>query len=117
MSEVFDCEIGTSNEERTAFLLLHHIALWDVLYSCEMTGASDESIKNPVVNDIKPIIYNSKITAVFTTGSKAHQLYSKFCAKNVGIEATRLPSTSPANCRYFSFQEIVKYYQVIRQCI
>ena len=117
MSVVFDCEIGTSNDERIEFLLMHHIALWDVLHSCEITGASDESIKNPVANDIKPIVDNSKITEIFTTGNKAQQLYSKLCAANVGIDATRLPSTSPANCRYYSFEGIVKNYQIIKQCI
>ena len=117
LSAVFECEIGLSNEERTEFLIEKHIALWDVIHSCEITGASDESMKNPVANDIKSVVDNSKITAIFTTGSKAEQLYSKLCAQNVGINATRLPSTSPANCRYYNFQDIVKYYQIIRQGI
>jgi len=117
LAAVFECEIGVSNDERTAFLLANHIALWDVLYSCEITGARDESIKNPVANDIKSVVDNSKITAIFTTGSKAGQLYSKLCAKNVKIDETRLPSTSPANCRYYSFEDLVRHYQIIRQCI
>lgn len=33
-------------EERTAFLVTHGIALWDVLASCTIEGASDASIAN-----------------------------------------------------------------------
>lgn len=117
MSAVFQCEIGTSNDERTEFLLSNNIALWDVLKSCEITGAADESIKNPVANDIKSVVENSKINSVFTTGNKAQQLYSKLCAQNVGITSIGLPSTSPANCRHYSFNDLVDKYQIIRCCI
>ena len=34
-------------EERTAFLVTHGIALWDVLSSCTIEGASDASIAQP----------------------------------------------------------------------
>ena len=39
-------------EEKKEMLLANHIAVWDVIESCEITGSSDSSIKNVVANDI-----------------------------------------------------------------
>ena len=33
-------------DERRAFLLRHHIALWDVIASCTIVGSSDSSIRD-----------------------------------------------------------------------
>lgn len=83
---------------RQALLLRHGIALWDTLASCEIEGAADAAIKCPVPNDFSPIFKEASIRAVFTTGKKAHQLYTKHCAAKCGMPALLLPSTSPANC-------------------
>lgn len=85
-------------ETRKAFLLRHHIALWDVLDSCEIRGADDASIKEPVANDMNLILKAADIKAVFTTGAKATSLYKKLCFPVCGVESIGLPSTSPANC-------------------
>ena len=37
-------EVPTTVEEKKSLLLNHHIALWDVIESCEVTGSSDSSI-------------------------------------------------------------------------
>ena len=50
------------------------IALWDVIYSCEINGSSDSSIKNVKVNDIKTLIDNSNIKK-FTLQVKKHTNY------------------------------------------
>ena len=42
-------------EGQKRFLTGHHIALWDVLESCDINGASDASIRNPVPNDMNVI--------------------------------------------------------------
>ena len=86
-------------EEKKEFLTKYKIVLWDVISSCEITGSSDNTIKNVITNDINLIINNSKITKIFTTGNKAYELYNKYCLKNTNIKAIKLPSTSPANCR------------------
>jgi hypoxanthine-DNA glycosylase len=85
------------NESRTAFLLSNKIALWDVLHSCEITGAADNSIKNPVANSFIPLLKNSHIKKIFTTGKTATHLFNKLCSNVTGITAIYLPSTSPAN--------------------
>lgn len=63
--------------ERRDFLLRHHIALWDVLASCEISGAADSSIKNAKPNDFDEILQHSKISRVFCTGKIAWSLWKK----------------------------------------
>lgn len=94
---VYEEKIGNTIDEKIAFLHSHHIALFDVLKSCEINGSQDNSIKNPVPNDLLPILNNSKIETIFTTGKKAYELYNKYIYPNLLIEAIPLPSTSPAN--------------------
>ena len=90
-------------EARRRFALRHHVALWDVLASCDIAGASDTSIRNAVPNDLASVIIPSRITRVFATGAKAAQLYRRLCLPALemaglhGLEAVQLPSTSPAN--------------------
>lgn len=57
--------------EKRALALAAGIALWDVLASCDIEGASDASIQNPVANDLTPILAAADIRAVFTTGRRA----------------------------------------------
>ena len=68
------------------------------LAECEITGASDSSIRNPVANDLSVILDHAPVQAVFTTGATAWKLYTRLQKPHTGIEAVRLPSTSPANC-------------------
>jgi len=82
---------------RREFLLKNHVAMWDVLHACDITGAADSSIKNPVPNDFAPLLAQTNIIAIFTTGKTATDLFQKLCAEEVGIDAIYLPSTSPAN--------------------
>lgn len=98
MSAILKEPFPESINEKKEMFLKHGIALWDVLRSCEITGADDSSIKNPIPNNIKEVIRNSNIKKVFTTGKKADTLYRKLCMQDTGIESICLPSTSPANC-------------------
>lgn len=83
----------------TSLLYRHNIALWDVLESCDIDGAADSTIKNPVPNDLAAIIRQSYIHRIYTTGTTAYKLYNKLCKPQIGLEATLLPSPSPANAR------------------
>ena len=58
--------VGDSPESRRAFALRHHIALWDVIASCDITGASDASIRNAAPNDLAPILRGAPIAHIFT---------------------------------------------------
>lgn len=96
------------------FLTRHHIALWDVLQSCEIEGASDASIRNPVPNDMNIILHTAPIRAIFAAGQKAGALYKKYCFPQCGIPVHVLPSTSPANCAV-KLPALCEKYAVIRQ--
>lgn len=92
--------VPSTIEEKKAMLHKHHIALWDAIYSCDIIGSSDSSIKNVVPTDLKPILEQSKITKVFCNGATSSKYYKKYQEKVLGIEAVTLPSTSPANAAY-----------------
>ena len=78
----------------------NHIALWDTIYSCDIIGSSDSSIKNVVPTDLGQIISNSRIERVYCNGAASGNYYKKYQQKVLGIEAEVLPSTSPANAAY-----------------
>ena len=109
---LFGEEIPPAAGEKRRFLLRHKIALWDVLQSCEIIGAGDSSIKNPLVNDLVPMLAQSKIAAVFTTGVTAAKLYQKYCLPRTGLPAIALPSTSPANAAC-SLEDLAEKYRRI----
>jgi G:T/U-mismatch repair DNA glycosylase len=67
------------------------------LRSCEITGAADSSIKNPVANEFAPLLAQTKIRRVYATGRIATDLFNRLCSAEAGMEAVYLPSTSPAN--------------------
>nr|AGS52111.1 G:T/U mismatch-specific uracil/thymine DNA-glycosylase [uncultured bacterium contig00029] len=98
LSELFSVPLpAPDRESKRSFILSHRLALWDVLHSCEITGADDSTIKNPVPNKFQPLFAKSKISAIFTNGKKATELFQKLCAKEAGQNSIYLPSTSPAN--------------------
>lgn len=114
MSKVFNQEIGETNIDRINFLLKNKIALFDVLKSCEINSSSDNSIKNPIPNDLLPIIEKSNIKVIFTTGKKAYELYQKYCYPKTNIKAILLPSPSPANCPKGIEEKLYKEYTKIK---
>ena len=111
VSTLLKVEEPVTTEEKRAMLLNNRIALWDVISSCDIYGSSDSSIKNAVPNDIGFIIKNSKIERIFTNGATADKLYKKYILPATGIEAMRLPSTSPANAAK-SVDELVKEWAI-----
>lgn len=111
LSEVLGEPLPNTIEDKKHMLLSHNIAIWDTLASCKIVGASDNSIKNAMANDIAGLKAKSKIKAVFTLGKTSTNLYKKY----VGNDCIYLPSTSPANCAVKTdtlvkeFRQILKY--------
>lgn len=112
MAEVLGEDVPETIPQKKAMLKKHHVALWDVLESCTIIGASDTSIEDAIPNKISALVKKSKVTRIFCTGATAHKLYQKYCAGEVGIDAIKLPSTSPANCAV-SLDKLVKAYRAI----
>ena len=98
--------------EKKEFLLKHHIAIWDVIESCDIKGSSDSSIENVTDNDIASLLKKSAIQTIYTNGKKAHQLYQKYCFQNTHIDDICLPSTSPANAQY-SLERLIQEWKLI----
>ena len=117
LEKVFQEEIGSTTEEKISFLTKHHIALYDVIKECEIKSSSDSSIKDIIPNDIRPIINNSKIKTIFTTGTKAHQLYKKYIYPKTKIVDIPLPSTSPANWKKGIEITLIEKYKKIKDNI
>ena len=90
-------EVPVTIEEKKMMLHNNHIALWDTIYSCDIIGSSDSSIKNVVPADIAKILKESSVQRIYANGDKAYRLYKKYCEKETGKKAEKLPSTSPAN--------------------
>lgn len=99
-SRIFGEELPVTIEEKKAFLIRNHIALWDVIGSCEIDGSSDSSIRDVTVNDLSVILDVADIRAIFLNGKKAEQYYLKYLFPVLKRDAVCLPSTSPANAAW-----------------
>ncbi len=96
--------------EKKEMLLIHGIALWDVIESCDIIGSSDSSIKNVVPADLGRILQTAKIERIFTNGGTAGRLYHAYQEKITGMPAVTLPSTSPANAAW-SLEKLIRDWQ------
>ena len=103
-----DCPV--SIPEKQAFLLRHHIAVWDVIASCDIIGSSDSSIRNVTPTDLQPIIEQSQIKRVYCNGAISGKYFKKYQQNVLGMEAVTLPSTSPANAAY-SVERLVSIWK------
>ncbi len=99
-------------KEKKALLLKNHIAIWDVIASCDIVGSSDSSIKNVIPADVKKILEESNIKRIYANGGTAKKLYDKYLLESIGIEIYGLPSTSPANASY-GLESLIKLWEVI----
>lgn len=100
ISELFSESLPKTIDEKRDMLLRHDIAIWDVIYSCDIKGSSDSSIRNVTPTDIASLIRKTQISHIYCNGKMAGKLYAEFQEKNTGIPAVVLPSTSPANAAY-----------------
>ena len=95
------------------FILENHLALWDVIESCDINSSSDASIKNVKVNDIEALIKETEIKEIFVLGKTAYNLYNKYVYPTLQKEAIYLPSPSSANAA-FSLDTLIDQYKIIR---
>ena len=99
---------------KRALLLRHGIALTDVIFSCDIKGSSDSSIRNVVPMDLSGILSAAHIEAVLCNGGTAGRLYHRWLEPVVGRAAEVLPSTSPANAAW-SFERLaVRWTEALR---
>lgn len=88
-------------QQRLHALTSAHIALWDVLASCEREGSLDADIQNEAANDFAAFFKTQRhITRVCFNGAKAEHSFKRFVLGRQHLpplEFVRLPSTSPAH--------------------
>ena len=116
LASVFGEEIPVIVEEKREFLLRNHVAVWDVIHSCDIVGSSDSSIKNVVANDLSVILDVAKIEQIFVNGKTAEQYYKKYIEKEIGRKAICLPSTSPANAAW-KLERLVDVWKQVKDWI
>ena len=109
---LFDAPVPQTIEEKKALILSCHLALWDTIQSCTITGSSDSSVRDVVPNDLRVIFDNSKTERVFCNGALSHKMYMKYIYPQTGIAAVKLPSTSPANAAW-SLDRLTEAWRVI----
>jgi hypoxanthine-DNA glycosylase len=114
LSSILECPVPQEISEKREMLLKNHIALWDVIASCDITGSSDASITDVQPNDLSEILSSPNIQAIYCNGAKAHELYQKYIYPINGISAYKLPSTSPANAGY-SLERLVEAWKKINE--
>ncbi len=96
--------------EKISLLKRMHIALYDVIESCDIRGSGDTSIRNAVPADLTPIFSACPIKSVYLNGQTAFRLYLKYHPESPA--GTRLPSTSPANAA-FSLERLITAWRCI----
>ena len=101
-------------DEKKYMLLKNHIAIWDVIQSCDIKGSSDSSIRNVKPTDIRKILETSDIKQIYANGNKAGALYKKYQLPLTGMEAVTLPSTSPANAAW-NIDRLVEAWKIINE--
>ena len=117
ISAVIEEDEPQTTKEKRSLLLKNHIAVWDVIASCEIEGSSDSTIKNVRANDIGKILDTADIQAIFANGKTAKKYYDRYIFPAIGREAICLPSTSPANATFGldrlidAWKEICQYLQ------
>lgn len=97
LSSIFEDELPITIEDKKAFLTKHHIALYDVIDSCEIKGSSDASIQNVQLTNLEEIVNHSKIDTIVLNGKAASKYFVR--PLNFDGRVLHLPSTSAANAR------------------
>ncbi len=95
----FGEDIPESVEGKKEFLYRRHVALWDMVISCEIEGSADSSVKNAEIADLHEVLCHAKIEKILLNGTLSYDLF----VKNYGelcVTYKKMPSTSPANPRY-----------------
>lgn len=113
ISALYNSEIPKTNEEKIKLILKNNLALYDVIYSCDIVSSADSTIKNVTPSNLTEVIINSKIKRVFVNGKTAEFYYKKYLENSLKIKCVCLPSTSPANAN-FTLEKLIDKWQIIK---
>lgn len=114
VANIFGSEVPSTVDDKKRLILNNHLALWDVIAECEITGSADSSIKNVIPNDIGKILTDSNIKAIFVNGRTAEKYYIRYTEPRINKKAICLPSTSPANAAW-SINRLCEDWKIIKE--
>ena len=77
VSALFGQEPPLTIPEKKELILSHHLALWDSIASCVITGSSDASIRDVKANDLRIILDSSPIERIYCNGRKSYEMYGR----------------------------------------
>lgn len=112
---LFNEDFTEDYSQKLGILKKHHIALWDVIDSCERKGSLDSEIRNEEANQIAELLEeHPDIKAIFCNGGKSYKNLQKILGKNFRIPVYLLPSTSPLHTislerKLEEWKKILKY--------
>ncbi|WP_347217380.1 DNA-deoxyinosine glycosylase [Chryseobacterium sp.] len=114
--ELLNEEFTEDYSKRIETLKKHHIALWDVIDSCERKGSLDSEIKNEEANQIAELLEDHpNVKAIFCNGGKSYKNLQKLLGKNYKLPIVLMPSTSPLHTISFEkkFEEWKKVLEFV----
>ncbi len=112
LAALTESPVPSTIAEKKRLLLQNHIAIWDVIQSCDIIGSSDTSIKNVVSADIPHVLAKSHIQTIYGNGAKACELYDRYLLSKTHMPIVKLPSTSPANASC-SLEKLIESWSVL----
>lgn len=102
-------------DERISFIKEKHIALWDVLESCQRQGSMDANIKAPKPNDIPALLKRQpEIRTLCFNSQNAEKLFHRLLKEKIegNYRYITLPSSSPA--RAMRFEQKLAQWRAVR---
>ena len=112
LAAVTGAPLPVTVEEKRRLILSHHLALWDSIASCTVTGSSDSSIRDVVPNDLSVILDHAPIERIFCNGAASLNCYRRYIEPQLRHPAVSLPSTSPANAAW-SLPRLIEAWRAI----
>ncbi|KPE52893.1 DNA-deoxyinosine glycosylase [Chryseobacterium indologenes] len=110
--ELLNEEATENYTKRTEVLKKYHIALWDVIDSCERKGSLDSEIRNEEANQIAELLEeHPNVKAIFCNGGKSYKNLQKLLGKTYRLPIFLLPSTSPLHT--ISFEKKLEEWKKI----
>ena len=88
---LFGESIPDSIEKKTALLQHYHIALWDVVASCKITGSADSSLKAKGINDIASLLRKADYSKCVCQREKSRKFVPVLSGKGI-----KYPYPNPA---------------------
>jgi hypoxanthine-DNA glycosylase len=97
MADTFDQSVPAQYAGKKKMLMVHHVALWDVVSTCRRRTSSDALITDIQSNDIAGFLHkHPHIRTILFNGRKAEELFKRYFGDTISMPYVYLPSTSPA---------------------